>query len=243
MRKHMLPLLALTVVSVLILAGCAAPAEVPAPTPTPGEPQFARDLPELKPQIDRGQVNGDLPYAPFKDMFVKPDGSPYKIAWTAATYEVEPIAQCVKMLEDWFPRWNVDPENYTMFGARFDLDAQIGWYEDMMATYKPDFIISHNVSAELMIPVCDKVVYEGGISVFTYDCGIDSDAVTSFVAHKFEGPGGTDILGEWLIDELERRVEDCRRSHQLHWGTTSNIAPTPGGRGNEGSPRFTSCDH
>ena len=74
-----------------------------------------------------------------------------------------------------------------------------------MATFKPDFIISHNVSAELMIPVCDKVVYEGGISVFTFDCGIDSDAVTSFIAHKFEGPGGTDVLAEWLLDDLEAR--------------------------------------
>jgi ABC-type sugar transport system substrate-binding protein len=155
--------------------------------------------------IDRGQLNGELLYSPFTDMFIKPDGSPIRIAWTAAIYEVEPIAQCVKMLEDYFPRWNVDPENYTMFDAAFDLDAQIGWYEDMMSTWKPDFIISHNVSAELMVEVCDKVVYEGGIPVFTYDCGIDSDAVTSFVAHKFEGPGGTDILGQWLIDDLQRR--------------------------------------
>jgi len=203
----MVPLLAVTVVVVLILAGCAAPAQPTTPT-TPAEPTgptYARDVPELADMIARGQVDGDLLYNPFKDLLVKPDGSPYKVAYTGATCQVEPIAQAVYMLEDWFPRQGMPDDSWTIFCARFDLDAQIGWYEDMMATFKPDFIISHNVSAELMIPVCDKVVNEGGIPVFTFDCGIDSDAVTSFIAHKFEGPGGTDILAEWLLDDLEAR--------------------------------------
>jgi ABC-type sugar transport system substrate-binding protein len=110
------------------------------------------------------------------------------------------------MLEDWMPRFGIPIEDVIMFDARFDLDAHIGWYEDVMAlTDKPDFIISHNVSAELMVPVAEKTVYEAGIPIFTFDCGIDTPAVTSFVAHKFEGPGGTDILGEWLIDDLQKR--------------------------------------
>jgi ABC-type sugar transport system substrate-binding protein len=127
------------------------------------------------------------------------------VGFTAATYEVEPIAQLVKMLEAWFPRQGMPDDSYVMFGARFDLQTQIGWYEDMMATFKPDFNISHNVSAELMVPIADKVVLQGHIPIFTYDCGIDSPNVTTFVAHKFEGPGGTDVLAQWLVDDLTRR--------------------------------------
>jgi ABC-type sugar transport system substrate-binding protein len=116
---------------------------------------------------------------------------------------VEPIAQAVKQIEDLFPRMGLLPEDYVIFGARFDLQTQISWYEDMMTTFKPDFIVSHNVSAELMVPVCDKVVLQGHIPVFTFDCGIDSPNVTSFIAHKFEGPGGTDVLAEWLVKDLQ----------------------------------------
>lgn len=117
------------------------------------------------------------------------------------------MAQAVKMLEDWLPRFGLGEkgENWTTFGAGFVLDAQINWFEDMMTTFKPDWIMCHSVSAELQIPVAEKAVYDYGIPVFTLDCGIDTDAVTSFIAHKFEGPGGTDILGEWLIDDLMSR--------------------------------------
>jgi len=117
------------------------------------------------------------------------------------------MAQAVKMLEDWFPRVGLGEkgENWTTFGAGFNLDYQIGFFEDMAASMNPDWFMCHSVSAELEIPVVEKMVYELGIPVFTLDCGIDTAAVTSFIAHKFEGPGGTDILGEWLVDELERR--------------------------------------
>lgn len=167
----------------------------------------AKDIPELDELVARGQVDGELLWNPWDGFFVKPDGTPYRIAYTCSTLEVEPMAQAVKMLEDWWPRVGLGEkgENWTTFGAGFVLDAQINWFEDMMTTFKPDWIMCHSVSADLEAPVVEKAVYEYNIPVFTLDCGIESDAVTSFVAHKFEGPGGTDILGEWLIDELERR--------------------------------------
>jgi ribose transport system substrate-binding protein len=167
----------------------------------------AKDIPELAEQVARGQFNGELLMNPFEGLFVKPDGSPYKIAYTCSTLEVEPMAQAVKMLEDFLPRFGMGPkgENWTTFGAGFVLDAQIGFFEDMAVSMEPDWFMCHSVSAELEVPVAEKMVYEKGIPVFTLDCGIETDAVTSFVAHKFEGPGGTDILGEWLIDDLERR--------------------------------------
>jgi ABC-type sugar transport system substrate-binding protein len=157
--------------------------------------------------VARGQVDGELLWNPWEGFFVKPDGTPYKIAYTCSTLEVEPMAQAVKMLEDWFPRFGLGEKggNWTTFGAGFNLDAQINWFEDMMTTFEPDWIMCHSVSAELEIPVVEKSVYEEGIPVFTLDCGVDTDAVTSFIAHKFEGPGGTDVLAEWLVADFERR--------------------------------------
>jgi len=205
MKKFVVPLLAVTVVVALILGGCAKPAEGPTFEPAPDVK--AKDIPALAPLVARGQVDGDLDWNPFWGFFAKPDGSPYKIAYTCSTLEVEPMAQAVKMLEDFLPRFGLGPkgENWTTFGAGFVLEQQIGFFEDMAVSMEPDWFMCHSVSAELEIPVAEKMVYDLGIPVFTLDCGIDTDAVTSFIAHKFEGPGGTDILGEWLVDDLERR--------------------------------------
>jgi ABC-type sugar transport system substrate-binding protein len=155
--------------------------------------------------VARGQVRGDLLWNPFKDLLVKPDGTPFKIAYGVATLEVEPMAEATKMLEDYLPRFGLGPkgQNWTTFGGRFDIEAQVAWVEDMTATFKPDWFMIHSASAELLAPPVEAAVAQG-ISVFTLDCGIESDAVTSFIAHKFEGPGGTDLVGEWLINELVR---------------------------------------
>lgn len=143
---------------------------------------------------------------PFENLCVKPDGTPFKFAWAAATLEVEPMAQAAKMLDSYFPRMGLGPEggNWVTYGGAFDIDAQIAWCEDMVATFKPDIIMIHSASAELLVPPAEKAV-DAGIPVFTLDCGIDSPKVTSFIAHKFEGPGGTDILGEWLLKDLQER--------------------------------------
>jgi len=209
MKKFIIPLLTVVVVVSIMFTGCIpgrAPAVTPAPQPVPG-PATAADIPELAEMVARGQVDGSLKWNPFAGLLVKPDGSSFKIAYSVSTLEVEPCAQSTKMIEDYFPRFGLGQKgvNWTTFGARFDVDAQIGWMEDMAATMKPDWFQVHSVSAELQIPVTEKIVYELGIPVFTQDCGIESAAVTSFIAHKFEGPGGTDILGAWLIAELERR--------------------------------------
>ena len=208
MKKIFIPLMVLGIVAALLL-GCmpgAAPEVTPAPQPVPG-PATAADIPELAEMVARGQMDGSLKWNPFAGLLVKPDGSSFKVAYTVSTLEVEPCAQSTKMVEDYFPRFGLGQKgvNWTTFGSRFDVDAQIGWMEDMAATMKPDWFQVHSVSAELQIPVTEKIVYELGIPVFTQDCGIESDAVTSFIAHKFEGPGGTDILAEWLVAELERR--------------------------------------
>jgi len=167
----------------------------------------AADIPELADIVARGQMDGTLKWNPFAGLLVKPDGTSYKVAYTVSTLEVEPAAQSTKMMEDYLPRFGLGEKgtNWTTFGARFDVDAQIGFMEDMAATMKPDWFMVHSVSAELQVPVTEKIVNELGIPVFTMDCGISTDAVTSFVAHKFEGPGGTDILGEWLKDDLVKR--------------------------------------
>jgi len=194
-----------------------APAPAPAPTPPPPAPPpeapppeaalTAADIPELADHVARGQVWGHLKWNPFEDLLVKPDGTPFRVAYTCATKEVEPMAQAVYMLEDYLPRFGLGPKggNWTTFCPRFDLEAQISWFEDMCTTFKPDWIMCHSVSAELLAPAAEKAVYEYGIPIFTLDCGIESGAITSFIAHKFEGPGGTDILGEWLIEALEDR--------------------------------------
>jgi len=183
------------------------PTPTPTPTPLPEKPLTAADIPELAELVARGQVNGDLLWNPFKDLLVKPDGTPFRVAFTFSTLGPEPCMQAQKMLEDFFPRFGLGPKggNWTSFDPNFDLNAQIGWMEDMATTFKPDWIMCHSVSAELEVPVAEKVVYEYGVPIFTADCGIDSDAITSFIAHKFEGPGGTDVLGDWMIDELQRR--------------------------------------
>jgi ABC-type sugar transport system substrate-binding protein len=185
--------------------GPTEPTEVP---PEPEEkPLTAADIPELADLVARGQVDGDLVWNPWEDFFVKPDGTPYKIAYTCSTAEVEPMAQAVYMLEDWFPRFGLGTEgrNWITFGAGFSLEAQIDFFEDMAVSMEPDWFMCHSVDIELEVPVVEKMVYELGIPVFTLDCGISSDAVTSFIAHKFEGPGGTDVLARWLVDELQRQ--------------------------------------
>jgi len=213
MKKFLIPLVTVAAVAAIFLAGCmpgAAPVTPPAgpaaPEPVPG-PATAADIPELAAMVARGQVDGSLKWNPFARLLVKPDGTSFKVAYTVSTLEVEPCAQSTKMMEDYFPRCGMGQKgvNWTTFGARFDVDAQIGFMEDMAATMHPDWFQVHSVSAELQVPVTEKMVNELHIPVFTQDCGISTDAVTSFVAHKFEGPGGTDILGAWLINALEER--------------------------------------
>jgi ABC-type sugar transport system substrate-binding protein len=180
--------------------------EVPPPPPLP-EKITAADIPELDDLVARGQVQGDLLWNPFKDLLVKPDGTPYKVACTVSTQDVECVAQAVCMLEDWFSRMGLGPKggNWTTFGAHFDLNAQVAWFEDMAATMEPDWFMCHSVDADLEVPVVESMVYEEGIPVFTMDCGVNTSAVTSFIAHKFEGPGGTDVLAEWLVDALQAK--------------------------------------
>jgi len=177
------------------------------PTPvTPPAAKKAKDIPELADLVARGQVNGELLWNPFDKLLFRPDGSPFTIAWAAATLEVEPMAQAAYMLDDYFPRMGLGPEGgkWVTFDAALDIDAQIAWMEDMVATWKPDLIMIHSANAELLAPAAEKAV-AAGIPVFTLDMGIDSPTVTSFIAHKFEGPGGTDVLAEWLVKDLQRR--------------------------------------
>jgi len=220
MKKIFIPLMAVAVVAALLL-GCVPgapppvtpppvtpppvtpPPVTPPPVTPPEEELTAADIPELAEMVARGQVRGDLLWNPFKDLLVKPDGTPFRIAYGVATLEVEPMAEATKMLEYYLERFGLGPkgENWTTFGGRFDIEAQVAWVEDMTATFNPDFFMIHSASAELLAPPAEAAVAQG-IPVFTLDCGISSDAITSFIAHKFEGPGGTDLVGEWLIDEL-----------------------------------------
>ena len=223
MKKYIILLVTAAAVVSIMFAGCmpgappvpppvAPPPVTPPPvtpppvTPPPVAPPVAltaADIPELAEHVARGQVWGRLLYNPFTDLCVKPDGTPFKFAYSCATMEVEPMAQAVKMLEDYWARMDIE-HHAPLHGSRFDIEEQTLWFEAMRTTYKPDVVLCHAVSAELMAPPAEKLA-AAGIPVITLDCGIESPAITSFIAHKFEGPGGTDILGEWLIDDLERR--------------------------------------
>lgn len=207
MKKFIIPLLTVIVVVSIMFAGCIpgrapAPPEVP---PKPVGPETAADIPELDDMVARGQVWGHLEWNPFWGLLVKPDGTPFRIAYGVATLEVEPMAEATNMLENYLPRSGLGPKggNWTTFGGAFDIEAQVAWVEDMTATFNPDWFMIHSASAEMLAPPAEAAVAQG-IPVFTLDCGIESDAITSFIAHKFEGPGGTDLLGEWLIDEFLR---------------------------------------
>jgi len=210
----------------------------PGPIPEPGLPLTAADIPELSGHVARGQVWGHLLWNPFEGLLVKPDGTPYKVAYTVATGEAEQMAQAMKMMEDFFPRFGLGEKgyNWTIFDPVWNADAQIRWFEDMCATFKPDWIMCHAVDVDdegPTVPVIESCIYEYGIPVFTFDRAPKVDGVTSFVAHKAEGPGGSDIIGEWIIDDLRRRgygprnpvvvgelwgMRDMKDSHMRHAG-------------------------
>jgi len=216
MNKAIFTLLIVVAVVGTLLFGCAAPAPTPAPTPAPAPapsptpsptptPEKAlrvSEIPEYETELRRW-VDPDLLMNPFgEDFAVKPDGTPYYIAynmnflnhpWTAGADRIG-----LSLLE----RAGCDVLNYD---PNMDIEKQIAFFEDCVAMHHPDAVIVLPINNTTLGPSVDMCA-ENNIPVFAYDLKpAPTENVTAFTDHDFlaescGGGCGCDLVGKYYVD-------------------------------------------
>lgn len=211
MRKIFIPLMAVVVVVSIIFAGCmpgAAPPVTPPVTP-PAKPLTAADVPELQEFIAKGQLDPDLLMNPYKDLAIKPDGTPFQVAivtaevgqdWTADTtgYTASKLegagAQTMTVIAS--PAWN--PE------------SQISQLEDVIAAEIYDFLMILPAEEHMVASTVDKAI-DAGMPAYSWCTWVASEKYTvPFVGYDFAGLGGhgENCAGEWYRDLAQELQEE-----------------------------------
>ena len=159
MKKLLVPILAVALIAVIILGGCAAPAPAPTPAPAPAPAPAPTPAPAPAP----AQVDPLVPWG--SDFAIKPDDNPYSIAFTIVWLgEASPQAALgvgTNLLE------KAGAEVVT-FDPNLDPQAQIGFLEDTLSLRPPDAMILHPPVEAALSPIADKYE-EAGIPVFNFD--------------------------------------------------------------------------
>ena len=131
---------------------------------------------------------------------VKPDGTPYKLSASHMALMNDWCTNAAGILES---LWTRGGGEYTSYDCSFDINKQIAYIEDQVETGNPDAIVMLPVNEAQLGPAVDKA-YAAGIPCFAYCFDVYSDNLTSVVLHDFDGPEGTSLLGEYLIDYAEK---------------------------------------
>jgi len=210
MKKIFIPLM-VVVVTVLVLTGCmpGAPEEAPPVTPppvtpppvtppeAPAAPITAGDLPAYQELISKGIVSPDLVINPFgEDFAVKPDGTPFKFALTEIFLAVDSLAQGEKMCKSILERAGAE---VISFDPGADPAKQVAFLEDLAATIQPDGLLIQPVNELALTPAIEKA-HAAGITVVVFDFILPTDVMVSTCWHWFDGPQGSNQVGQYLVD-------------------------------------------
>jgi len=202
MRKKIVPLMAVFVVAAIVMAGCAKPSSnepAPAEVTTWTTPELLADYQSLV--IDKGLVDSSLVLNPYEGgLATKPDGTPLRVRHST---HILPVDYC--MNHDGLMKSFVERAGgtYSSFDANLVVDAQIADLDNIIAQKSADVLILHPVEEYSSVPAVERVV-AAGIPVFTWDATSPTEAVTSFAHHKFDGPAGTNVVAEYLVELAEK---------------------------------------
>jgi len=234
MKKFVIPLVTAIIVAILIFAGCAKPAPAPAPAPAAAtefpynDLTTAADIVGLEELIAKGSVNPELKMNPFGvDFAVKPDGTPYRFAYTWVLLGIDTLSQADNEMNSYIRRAGGE---YISFNPALDAQKQIGFIEDTVSLGTADAIILHAVN-EALLATASTLAEDSGIPVFNVDIETHGKK-TTYVHHKMEGPLGSDVVGQFFVDKanelgyteanpltilevwIERAMENSQLRHQ-----------------------------
>jgi ABC-type sugar transport system substrate-binding protein len=134
-----------------------------------------------------------------EDLAIKPDGTPYKIGMGWVVMDLDVIIFLSGYMKSLIERAGGE---YLTHDAQFSADLQVGWLEDRAALKDVDMVILHAVDEHMTVPATDACV-DAGIPVMAWDAIVRSDRVFTKFYHDFAGPGGTEVLGKYLVDIAE----------------------------------------
>jgi ABC-type sugar transport system substrate-binding protein len=217
MRKCMAPILLATIVAVLILTGCATPtpSPTPAPTPTPSptpaptptptpapaptaESLIAADIPELQELIAKGALDPNLLMNPFgEDFAVKPDGTPYKIAFVQLIMLVEATIDMEGVLRSLVTRAGAD---YSFYDSNYDVQQEMSHLANIRTTLRPDALVIFPVEPFMSAPAVEEVI-ASGIPVYNMGVFVESENVRCRVSFSRYGAGLA--IGEWFKQKAD----------------------------------------
>ena len=228
MKKFVIPLVTVGIVAALLLGCMPTPAPSPAPPEAPPiAPPEAPPIappeapPEAPPAVPAGPYDpaldpllapvGEvdwlpatdwdlpLPQGPYGGLAVKPDGTPFKFA--VGTYmENEWCQNAAGLIQTYL---DIAGAEYTFFGQPFDLSQVMAWYEDVTAAGWADATISEVIFEYELVPVVERAA-AAGIDIYDFDLVTMTPAVTAAVWHNFDGPYGSNVIGQYYVDRAER---------------------------------------
>jgi len=191
MKKICIPLITVIVVVSIVLTGCIG---APAPEAPPEEPSLYR--PGCSPEELGLELN------PYEGLAIKPDGTPYRVAFTPFFLGVDYMINAEGIIKSLITRAGAE---YFMANCELDPERQISIVEDLIAAGQTDALIQIPVDEWLLTPVNEQAM-AAGIPVFDWGIDLKSDAayVTS-VQRPDWGPGGSDVVGQFFVDIAEEK--------------------------------------
>jgi len=179
---------------------------------------------------------GKVVLDPYKDIAVKPDGTPFR--FTAVHTWMGDDWQVVKG-GIWDYQVPLAGAKITRVSADLKVDNQLSMLEDITASKSADAITIHPLDKDLLVPAFEKMA-AAGIKVFFDTDGANTDANSGFVWWNYATPTGIQVIGKWLADKA---TTDNKKLVILElWGSrtlSTAIARSEGfhkGLGDPGNP-------
>ena len=137
---------------------------------------------------------------------MKPDGTPFHYDIVYYLLWMDWITYNDGILRSLIDRSGAD---VTYYDPNADLQLQIDTVQNIVTQGTSDFIFIDAISETMLGPVVDDA-WEAGIPVIAFDFPIYSDHVTPRVSHWFDGPHGTNVVGDYYVDIAEARNEELQ---------------------------------
>lgn len=183
MKKFIILLTLIAVVTGLALSGCAGTAPTPAPAPAPAV--------QVPPE-PTGQWPSPNPYW---GLGFKPDGTRLHFIYSSPTMHNAWIATAARLLETWSVRSGA---TINIYNAEFDIPLQMSVIEDSIIL-GPDALIVWGIDAAVA-PSVNKAT-DAGIPVFNFDNPIPGARTVTYAHHDMYEMSR--LAGQFLVDKAE----------------------------------------
>jgi ABC-type sugar transport system substrate-binding protein len=148
--------------------------------------------------ISLGIIDPELVINPYEGMSIKPDGTPYRFAWTPYLLAVDFALNAGRYLESLLARSGAE---VTLFDPGYDSQKQVAFCEDVVSLGRADALVIAAVNEAAVGPIADQAM-DKGIRVYAYDIEIYSSVrkPVTWVHHDFDGPAGSNVVGEYYAE-------------------------------------------